>query len=479
MKLYNTLTRKKERFKPIKRGEVKIYICGPTVYDYAHIGNLSTYLFVDLLIRYLKYSGYKVKSVMNITDIEDKIINKLRERNNLNLEGLKKFTEHYSEEFFKELKLLGIQNIDVFPKATEHISEMISMIEILIEKKLAYLVKDGSIYYRIKSFKTYSSLAQLDKQLLKKDATNRLNLRDEYAKEEVNDFVLWKSWRKEDGKIYWETPWGKGRPGWHIECSAMSIKNLGPTCDIHMGAVDLIFPHHTNEIAQSEGVTGQKFVNYWIHREHLLVDGKKMSKSLGNFYTLSDILKRNNNPLVFRYLILINHYRLNLNFTFDALDAANNSLKKIHNFVERLKSIKEKGTNKINVKLLIEKNRAEFQKFMNDDLNVAKSIASLFDFITKTNGLIDKNLINDKQAKEILGYLREIDTVWGFIFDICNKEKINIESKNKIQELIKIRENYRKQKEWKKADQIRDKITKMGFELIDEENKTIFKKFTS
>ena len=479
MRLYNTLTRKKEEFKPLQKDFVGVYICGPTVYNYAHIGNMSSYLFADLLIRYLKYSGYKVKSVMNITDIEDKIINALKKEKNLNLPGLISFTEHFSKEFLRELSILGVKNIDIFPKATDYIPEMVEMIETLIEKDLAYLSDDGSVYYKIKNFKNYgklSGICNIKKENLKtKDCV-------EYQKEDLADFVLWRAHKKEDGDIWWSSPWGKGRPGWHIECSAMSIKNLGASFDIHLGAVDLICPHHENEIAQSEGATGQKFVNYWMHREHLMVEGKKMSKSLDNFYILSDISKKNISPLAFRYLILTNHYRLNLNFTFQSLEAAVNSLKKIHNFIDRLDFVKSEKNGNIEIKLLISQNKKEFKNFLDDDLNVAKAIASLFDFISRVNALIDKNEINKNQALEILEYLKEIDLVWGFIFSNSldgkeiEKAKTNArEPMKEIEELIELRNNYRQKKEWQKADEIRDKVAKLGFVLIDKDEETIAK----
>ncbi|MEK7481885.1 MAG: cysteine--tRNA ligase, partial [Patescibacteria group bacterium] len=316
IKFFNTLTRKKQIFKPLYDKRVGLYTCGPTVYDYAHLGNLRTYIFEDILRRTLKYNGYKIKQVMNITDVEDKIIGKMRQEN----KKLPEITEPYTKIFFGDLKKLNIEKAEVYPKATGHIKEMIVLIKKLMAKKIAYQGEDGSIYFNIAKFKNYGRLSQLKKRELK---TGVRIFADEYNKEQAQDFVLWKA--KKIGELFWPSPFGEGRPGWHIECSAMSVKYLGKTLDIHAGAVDLIFPHHENEIAQSEAAFGKKFANFWLHAEHLLVNGQKMAKSLNNFYTLRDLenknlprsdakhLLRRFNPLAFRYLALTSHYRSKLN----------------------------------------------------------------------------------------------------------------------------------------------------------------------
>ena len=317
LKLFNTLTRKIKVFKPIKKNKVGMYSCGPTVYNFAHIGNLRAYVFADILKRYLKYGGFKVKHVMNITDIDDKTIRDSQKKG----QTLREFTEFYTKAFIEDINSLNIEMPDILPKATKHIPEMASLIKKMLKNGSAYKSK-GSIYFNISKFKKYGELAQLEKRNLKQNASKRLNISDEYEKEEVNDFVLWKAWQKKDRDIFWETEIGKGRPGWHIECSAMSMKYLGESFDIHTGGADLVFPHHTNEIAQSEAATGKKFVNYWTHNEHLLVKGKKMSKSLGNFYTLRDIQEKGYNPLLLRLILLKTHYRKILDFSFDDFEKA-------------------------------------------------------------------------------------------------------------------------------------------------------------
>ena len=323
LKLYNTLVGKKQAFNPIKNRLVKIYTCGPTVYWYAHLGNLRTYIFEDILRRALKYNGYKIKQVMNITDVEDKIIKKaVSEKKNIF-----EITKPYTKIFFEDLKKLNIEKPEILPKATAHIKEMISMIEKLLEKGFAYKGEDGSIYFNVSQFKKYGRLSGLKKKELKIGARIAS---DEYKKEEAQDFVLWKS--KKQNEPFWPSPFGKGRPGWHIECSAMSIKYLGENFDIHAGGVDLIFPHHENEIAQSEASTGKKFANFWLHGEHLLVNNQKMSKSLNNIYTLREIEQNKINPLAFRYLTLTSHYRSKLNFTLESLNASQNALNNLYDF---------------------------------------------------------------------------------------------------------------------------------------------------
>ncbi|MEM7825323.1 MAG: cysteine--tRNA ligase, partial [Candidatus Aenigmatarchaeota archaeon] len=339
LKLYNTLTRKKEVFKPIRKNEVRMYTCGPTVYDFAHIGNFRTYVWQDILKRWLLYKGFRVIHVMNITDIDDKTIKGSRSQGI----SLKEFTEKYTEAFFKDSESLNLLPANFYPRATQHIKEIVELIKILIRKGYAYKSEDGSIYYNISKFKSYGKLSKLKIKELKAGARVKL---DSYTKEEAYDFALWKAWDPEDGDVFFETDIGKGRPGWHIECSAMSMKYLGETFDIHTGGVDLIFPHHENEIAQSEAATGKKFVKYWLHAEHLIVEGRKMSKSLGNFYTLRDLIGKGYNPISIRYLLLSTHYKQQLNFTFESLESAKNTVESLFNFLLKLKEIKEGKENK-------------------------------------------------------------------------------------------------------------------------------------
>ena len=335
VKIYNHLSHKIETFEPLHPKRVGLYTCGPTVYNYAHIGNLRTYIFEDILRRALEYDGYKVKHIMNITDVEDKIIDAAKKTG----KSIYEFTEPYEKAFYGDLEKLNIKKAYRYPKATANIAEMIKIISALLRKGLAYKA-DGSIYFDISKFKKYGRLSGVKSRELKTGA--RIDA-DEYAKETAEDFVLWK--KAKAGEPWWQAPFGKGRPGWHIECSAMSMKYLGATFDIHAGAVDLIFPHHENEIAQSEGATGRLFVKYFIEGEHLLVDGEKMSKSLGNIFNLRDIEAKGFDPLAFRYLVLIAHYRSKLNFTWKSLEGAQNALDKLRESVIEIKNTSKQHTN--------------------------------------------------------------------------------------------------------------------------------------
>jgi len=432
LKLYNTLTRKKEIFKPIKKNSVSFYACGPTVYDRVHIGNLRTYVFEDILKKTFEYNDYKVKYIMNITDVEDKIVKKMKDKN----KTLKEITQPYIDLFFKDIKELNIVEANHYPKATEHIKEMIKLIEVLLEKGVAYKGNDNSIYFNIKKFENYGALSQLKQRELKHGA--RIE-KDEYNKENIGDFVLWKSTSQNEPS--WDASFGNGRPGWHIECSAMSSKYLGETFDIHAGAVDLIFPHHENEIAQSETASGKKFVNYWIEGEHLLVNNQKMAKSLQNFYTIEDIKKKNFLPLAFRYLIISTHYRSKLNFTWKSLETAQNAYKRLKSITSEIKDDK-----KINKKYL-----EEFENNINDDLNMPQALAVLWD------------LIRDKKAGGKYKTIKKIDRI--FSLDLFKKEKIDISQE--IKKLLEKREQARKDEKWNKADEIRKQIEEKGFRVED------------
>ncbi len=459
LKLFNTLTRKKEIFKPIKKDYVGLYTCGPTVYDYAHIGNFRAYIFGDLLKRYLKYKGFKVKHVMNLTDVDDKTIKGSQKEHT----SLDEYTSRYKKAFFEDIKVLNIEKADIYPEATKHIKEMVTLIKILLEKKNAYKSDDGSIYYDVSKFKDYGKLAQLKIKELKTGARVK---QDEYEKEEANDFALWKSYSKEDRDAFWETEIGKGRPGWHIECSVMSSKYLGETFDIHTGGVDLIFPHHTNEIAQSEAATEKKFVKYWLHNEHLLVEGKKMSKSLGNFYTLRDLLQKGYSPKAIRLLLLSTHYRQKLNFTFKGVEGAKNSIERLDNFVFNLRNITETKDNP-KVGSLIKETEQKFEEKMDDDLNISEALAVIYDFINK----IYKLEISKKDAEKIISLMKKFDSILS-VMEFDKKDEISDE----VKKLIDEREEARKKKEWKKADEIRNELKKKGIELIDTKEGVQWKK---
>lgn len=455
LKLFNTSTRKKELFKPISKKEIKMYSCGPTVYNYPHIGNYRAYLASDLLRRYLEYKGFKVKQAMNLTDVDDKTIRDSQK------EGitLDEFTIKYKKIFFDDLETLNIEKAEYYPEATKHIKEMVELVRALLKKGHAYKGEDGSIYYDISTFKDYGKLAHIKVEELKAGARVK---HDEYAKEEASDFVLWKAWDEHDGNVYWQNELGKGRPGWHLECSAMSMKYLGKTFDIHTGGIDLIFPHHQNEIAQSEGATGKKFVNYWLHNEWLLVEGKKMSKSLGNFYTLRDVINKGYKPKAIRYLLISNHYRQQLNFTFDELKSAESTIEKFRDFVLSLRNYKEiKKENSKKAKNLIKKAKAGFESAMDDDLNISVALASIFDFMREINILLTNKEISGKDAKDILDFMFSTDKVLGIMEE---KEEA---LPSAVKKLIDERETARKNKDWAEADRIRAELAKKGIQLMD------------
>jgi len=457
LNLYNSESRKKEKILPREKNLIKIYTCGPTIYDFAHIGNFRTYVFEDLLRRTLRYFGYEVVQVMNLTDLDDKIIKYATEKKN----SLHEYTEPYRQAFFEDLSSLNIQKAEYYPKATQYIEQMIDIIEVLLEKKIAYKDADGNIYFSINKFKSYGRLSHLDLKSLKHGASERL-FADEYNKEKASDFILWKIFDSvRDGNISWNSPFGKGRPGWHIECSAMAIKLLGNTIDIHCGGVDNIFPHHENEIAQSESFTNEKFVLHWSHCEHLIVDGKKMSKSLGNFYTLRDLLKMGYNGKDVRYMLIHTHYRTQLNFTFDGLKASKASIQRIQDFVERLKVIKEEKSFNL-IESILKREKSKFIEALADDLNISVALASLFDLIREINSLIDDKKISAHEAIQVLNYLKEIDQVLGFIFLDVKESFPKI-----VEEALEKRIEARKNKNFKLADELRDFIFDQGYIIED------------
>jgi len=455
IRFFNSLTREKEKFVPIERGKVKMYTCGLTVYDYGHIGNYRAFIFEDLLRRWLEYRGFKVTQVMNLTDVDDKAI-KASKKNGV---PLREFTERYTKAFFEDVSTLNIEKAEFYPKATDHVPEMVALITKLMEKGYAYKGEDGSTYYEISKFKNYGKLANIKVENLKLGARVKV---DEYAKEQAQDFALWKAWSEEDGDVFWETPFGKGRPGWHIECSAMSMKYLGETLDIHCGGVDNLFPHHENEIAQSEAATGKKFVNYWLHNEHLLIEGKRMAKSLGNYYTVRDLTARGYDPKAIRYLLLATHYRQQVNFTFEGLEAAKNTLDRLTNFVRRLLEAEGKRSGD-KLEPLIGRVQSDFETAMDDDLSISEALASLFDFIRDVNILLDENSLSKDEAQKIYNLMVKFDNVLGVIGEIKKEEKLPREA----EELILKREEARRAKDWKTADAIRQQLKGMGILVED------------
>ncbi len=454
VRLFNTLTRQKEELRPIAQGKIGMYTCGPTVYDYAHIGNFRAFLFEDLLKRWLQHRGYIVKHVMNLTDVDDKTIRGSKAQG----KPLRAYTDFYANAFFEDIKALNIETATVYPRATDHIPEMVTLVKRLLEKGIAYRGEDSSIYFAISKFPDYGKLSHIRLSELKAGARVR---QDEYSKEQAQDFALWKAWTPDDGDVFWETELGKGRPGWHIECSAMSTKYLGETFDIHCGGVDNIFPHHENEIAQSEAATGKRFVHIWMHNEHLQVEGKKMAKSLGNFYTLRDLLAKGLDPLAIRYLLLSTHYRQQFNFTFEALNAAKSAIERLVNLQLRLKDAKGKGDPK-QVEELIDRVHLSFGEAMDDDLNISVALASLFEFVRDVNNLLDSAVISDIEAKRFNAVIEDFDRVLGVL------PKVREESLPKeVEDLIERREEARKTKDWKTADAVRNQLRAMGIVLED------------
>lgn len=463
LKIYDPIMKELREFEPIDPDKVGIYGCGPTVYNYVHLGNLRAYVFVDLLKRYLRYEGYGVRHVMNITDVDDKTIKGSREAG----ESLKVFTERYLAAFLEDLEKMNIELPDVMPKATDHIEEMVALIEKLEEEGYAYRA-DGSIYFRIAKFPKYGELVGLEKQELKENAEGRLSDADEYGKEDVNDFVLWKGYREEDGDVYWETRLGKGRPGWHIECSAMSMKYLGETFDIHCGGVDLMFPHHVNEIAQSEAATGKPFVHHWMHNAHVIVDGQKMSKSLGNFYTLRDVVEKGHDPLLLRVILLKTHYRNMVDFSFDAFEEVKAITDRFVQFMLSVDNVTNIEYNEVDMETAITEHRGRFIEAMDDDLNISAALAVVFDFMNEVNK--EMNVLNTEQAKNVKMFMLELDEVLGFIgisFDRYRLELTKRIDDADADELIKQRNAARKEGDYAKSDEIRDALAQHGLVVDD------------
>ena len=450
IKLYNSYSRKKELFKPINPGKVGLYTCGPTVYDFAHIGNFRTFIFEDLLKRWLIHTGYEVTHIMNITDVDDKTI---KMANDLNVD-LNIITEGYTEQFINDLKWLKILPADNYPRATKSIDKMIEIIEKLIDKGHAYTESDGSVYFNISTFSDYGRLARISKKGQAK--SNRIK-DDEYDKNSPQDFALWKGWKKEDGEIGWDAPWGKGRPGWHIECSAMSSENLGNHFDIHCGGVDNMFPHHENEIAQSICSSGEKFVNYWLHSEFLLVDGGKMSKSLGNCFTVSDLIKKGFTAESIRYQLLAGHYRTKISFSLKKKQESDKVISRINEFQSMLIDL---GAQDIQRKELPD-SFYDFVEAMNDDLNTPKALGIFHSWMRRVSKKIKADSISKIEIGEAWNFLTNFDMVFGFLSEKTLKIPL------KIEKLLQLREAARAENNWTFADDLRDQIQEEGWKVED------------
>lgn len=463
--IYNTLTKKKEEFIPLDPPNVKMYMCGPTVYDYFHIGNARSFIMADILRRYLIYKGFNVTFAMNLTDIDDKIIKKSIEEK---IDTIA-VTQKYINAFMEDVVKLKIKRADIYPKATEHIEDIINMIRTLQEKGLAYN-KNGNVFFNVSKYEQYGKLS--GKNLDELESGSRIEVNEE--KENPLDFALWK--KAKEGEPFWESPWGKGRPGWHIECSAMSCKHFGETFDIHAGGNDLIFPHHENEIAQSEGANSKPFVKYWVHFGFLNINDEKMSKSLGNFFTAREVLNRYSAEVI-RMFFAQAYYRGPLNFSDDLLSSAEKGLEKINNLVFRINNELGNPKQGTNPDFNIEYYRQSFEKAMDEDLNTSQAVAVIFDFVRDVNRIIAENKALDNSfflfvkefltstAEEVLGIL-SFDT--DQISSSIEKELIDL--------IITIRIDAKKQKNFSLADKIRDDLKTLGIILEDSQNGTTFKK---
>ena len=521
LSFFNTATKRLEEFKPLHENEARLYTCGPTVYNFAHIGNFRAYVFEDILVRVLAYAGYKVTQVMNLTDVDDKTIKGCRAAGI----PLKDYTKPYIDAFFEDIKTLNITPAAKYPAATDHIPEMQALIAKLFENGLAYKSDDGSVYFNVAKFPNYGHPAHIDVGGMRGGA--RVS-QDEYEKESVGDFALWKGYTPEDGSVVWDSPWGRGRPGWHIECSAMSMKYLGETFDLHTGGIDNLFPHHANETAQAEGATGKPFVNCWLHCAHLRLNGEKMSKSLGNFYTLRDLLAKGWSGREIRFVLVGGHYRQVLNFTFDALAQARTSLARIDAFVSRLKEAAgngergtgngEQGISPISHPLspisYLDRAKEAFEKAISEDLNMPEALAALFGLIRDGNTALDAaassaavpgsqfpvpgsegpeaatapNLaaiggatsaasaaptsrgiaapnfaLEEFEASKCLELLQRMDTVFGFIFFGLKDDELPAD----VQSQLDARAAARKAKNWAESDRIRDALRAAGWEVKD------------
>ncbi len=454
LKLHNTLSGQVEEFHPLEDNKVRMYVCGPTVYDYAHIGNFRTFLFADFLRRYLKYKGYDLTHVMNITDIEDKIIKRANEEGS----DFREFTTKYINLFFEDWDALGLERPEQVIRATDYIDEMVAIIKRLEANGLTYQA-DGSTYYRIAGFKEYGKLSKINFEGNIAGASERVDS-DEYEKENVRDFVLWKA--AKPGEPSWETEIGAGRPGWHIECSAMSMQTLGETFDIHAGGIDLVFPHHENEIAQSEGATGKPFVKYWVHSEFLLSEGQKMSKSLGNYHTVRNLIEQGFTPRAIRYLLLSSQHLKQFNFTMDGLRGAESTIARLNDFRQRLTEANcEAGSNPA-LPVLSKRALQRFEAALDDDLNVAEALAAIHDFVREVNSALANNEIKADDQTLLLDTVAKFDSVFN-IFGEAKKEMLDAE----IQALVDDRQAARAAKNFARSDEIRNQLAAMGIILED------------
>jgi cysteinyl-tRNA synthetase len=472
MNVFNSLSRRVEPLEPLADNTIRLYTCGPTVYNFAHIGNFRAYVFEDVLRRVIQFNGMKIRQVMNLTDVDDKTI---RGANAAGV-ALTDYTKTYKDAFFADLKKLNVQPAEVYPAATDHIPEMIALVQKLMEKGVAYQSDDKSVYFKVREFPGYGKLAHIDFD------NQRTGLRcadDEYDKENVGDFALWKAWEPSDGPVGWDSPWGRGRPGWHIECSAMSMKYLGETFDLHTGGIDNLFPHHENEIAQAEAATGKPFVKTWMHCAHLKVNGEKMSKSLGNFFTLRDVIEKGYTGREIRYVLVNAHYRTGLNFAFSALDDARKSLNRIDACVEAVAKIAGDGAPAAKLPRIdacvdvlpdfAKKALEDFTAAVNDDLNLPKAFAATFELVRHANAAMTagagRPALPPEAAAGVLAAFKRMDEVLGVIF--FENEKKEVAIPDDVKAILEQRAAARAAKNWAESDRLRDALAAQGWLVKD------------
>jgi cysteinyl-tRNA synthetase len=465
IQLHNTMSGQLEPLQTVHPGEVRIYTCGPTVYASAHIGNFRTFVFQDILRRFLRSQGYHVMQVMNVTDVDDRIIQAAAAAG----VDIREYTDKYIKGFLEDMDALHLETPEEVVRATDHIEDMVALIERLQKKDLTY-TSDGSIYYRISKFPSYGKLSKIDVAGMKSGA--RVDI-DQYEKDDARDFALWKA--PKAGEHFWDTRIGPGRPGWHIECSAMSMKYLGDTLDIHTGGVDLEFPHHENEIAQSEAATGQTFVRMWLHAEHLIIDGQKMSKSLGNFYTLRDLFAKGYKPSAIRFLLLSVPYRRQLNFTEEGLTQARNSVERLRNFVDRMKTAQFPEGSNTETHQRIEKAEKDFDAGLADDVNTAVALAAVFDLVRDLNTAIDRGTFLQQEAPRAVSAMEKFDNILAVMAD-DDEEKLQklgfgpVQPRmpaEKVDDLVRERTETKKRRDFKRSDEIRQQLLDSGILVED------------
>lgn len=464
LNVYNTQTRSVGPFEPLDDAKVRVYACGPTIYDHAHIGNFRTFLFYDTVHRYLEASGYDVRFVTNLTDVDDKTIA------GAVAAGLSvaDFTRPYGEFFFQDSATLGIRPVDAYPRATEYIDRMVAFIERLVESGHAYRADDGAVYFSVASFERYGKLKGIDTSELRSGARVA---QDEYDKEDARDFALWKAASEADEKAEaaWDSPWGRGRPGWHLECSVMAVSELGDTVDVHLGGEDLIFPHHENEIAQSEAATGKQFVRYWLHGKHLQVEGRKMSKSLGNYVTVRQLLEEGYDPASIRHQLISAHYRGDLNFTRAGLDASRRAVQRLVDFESRVASVQvDESAESSDLPALAKEGLAAFRGAMDNDLNTADALAALFTLVARVNAALDaRSSVRPADRDAVSAALADMDQVLGLLEVARSSRSVDQDVSAWVEQKIVERRDAREAKDWARADAIREELSARGIVLED------------